>query len=213
LANEIEGFQFLPILPPADVNGKIMAEHGRALVKPDGWAITIANTHVVETIQYMDFYFSEMGRIISNFGVKGETYRIFMAEPRFTKEVLNSDRSVLNQMLDVGAQIPIGFYQDYNYERQWTNPIAMKGIDAYAGREIIQQPFPGVTLSEEEKEIYDRHWPDIERYMVSTIYTWIKGEADAQADWPEYIRTLKSMGSEEVLEVMNSAYQRQYATR
>lgn len=213
LADDIDGFKFYPILPPADVNGKVMAEHGRALVKPDGWAITSANEDVVETIQYMDFYFTEMGRIISNFGVKDKTYKIFMAEPRFTREVLNSERSVLNQMLDIGAQIPIGFYQDYNYERQWTNPIAMRGIDAYAGHEIIEQPFPGVTLSVDEKIIYDRHWPAIEQYMVESIYQWIQGESDVQADWPNYIRTLENMGSQEVLDVMNRAYQRQYAAR
>jgi putative aldouronate transport system substrate-binding protein len=213
LTDTIPDFKFYPFLPPADINGQIMEEHGRALVKPDGWAITSANNHAIETIKYFDFYFSELGRIISNFGVKGKTFDIFMAEPRFKKSVLNNDKSVLSQMMEIGAQIPIGFYQDYNYERQWTNPIAMHGIDAYAGREIIQQPFPGLTLSVDEKEIYDRYWPAIEDYMVEEIKNWITGESNVNADWPTYIQTLQDMGIDLVLEQMNSAYQRQYEAR
>jgi putative aldouronate transport system substrate-binding protein len=213
LSDSIAGFKFYPFLPPADINGKIMEEHGRAIVKPDGWAITADNKHAIETIQYFDFYFSELGRIISNFGVKGKTFDIFMAEPRFKKSVLNNDQSVLNQMLAVGAQIPIGFYQDYNYERQWTNPIAMRGIDAYAAREIIEQPFPGVTLNIDEKAIYDRYWPAIEDTMVNSIKQWITSEADVTTDWPNYIQSLQDMGIDLVLEVMNSAYQRQYSKR
>ncbi len=210
LADSIPGFKLYPFLPPADVNGKIMEEHGRALVKPDGWAITSSNNHAIETIKYFDFYFSELGRIISNFGVKGQTFDIFMAEPRFKRSVLNSDTSVLNQMLEIGAQIPIGFYQDYNYERQWTNPIAMKGIDSYAGREIIEEPFPGLTLTIEEKEIYDRYWPPIKKLMVENIENWITGKADISADWADYLVTLNNMNMDRVLEVLNSAYQRQY---
>jgi putative aldouronate transport system substrate-binding protein len=213
LTDSIPGFKFYPFLPPADINGKVMEEHGRAIVKPDGWAITADNKHAIATIQYFDFYFSELGRIISNFGVKGQTFDIFMAEPRFKKSILNNDQSVLNQMLAVGAQIPIGFYQDYNYERQWTNPIAMRGIDAYAAREIIEQPFPGVTLNVDEKAIYDRYWPAIEDSMVSHIKQWITGEADVNTDWPNYIQSLQDMGIDLVLEVMNSAYQRQYSNR
>ncbi len=210
LTDTIPNFKLYPFLPPEDINGNVMEEHGRALVKPDGWAITSSNQHAIATIKYFDFYFSELGRIISNFGVKGQTFDIFMAEPRFKRSVLNSDKSVLNQMLAIGAQIPIGFYQDYNYERQWTNPIAMRGIDAYAGREIIQEPFPGLTLTITEKDIYDRYWPPIESYMVTNIENWITGKSDVNVDWPRYLSTLKEMNFDQVLDVMNSAYQRQY---
>lgn len=213
LADSIPGFEFLPFLPPADINGRVMEEHGRALIKPDGWAITASNQHVIETIKYFDFYFSELGRIITNFGVKGLTFDIFMAEPRFKKDVLNSKTSVLNQMMAIGAQIPIGFYQDYNYERQWTNPIAMKGIDAYAAREIIEQPFPGLTLTVDEKAIFDRNWPAIRAYMEEMIKKWITGEADVNADWPAYIQTIQDLGFDQVIEVQNSAYKRQYFRR
>ena len=213
LTATIPDFAFLPFMPPADVNGKVMEEHGRASVKPDGWAITTENDHAITTIKYFDFYFSEMGRIISNFGVKGETFDIYLAEPRFKRSVLNSKKSVLNQMLEVGAQIPIGFYQDYNYERQWTNPIAMKGIDAYAGREVIEEPFPGLTLTVDEKEIYDLYWPPIKGYMVDNIKNWITGLADVNADWDNYIKTLDEMNLGLVLEVLNSAYERQYKTQ
>lgn len=210
LGNDIPGFSFLPILPPADINGKVMEEHARAPIKPDGWAITIDNKNPIETIKLFDFYYSELGSIISNFGVKGETYDIYLAEPRFKREVLRNERSVLDQMMDVGAQIPIGFVQDYNYERQWTNRIASRGIDSYMANKVIEEPFPEVTLSVTEKNIVDSLWPNIQSLMVESIKKWITGKSDVQADWPKYIADLDAMGFQQVIEIMNSAYVRQY---
>ena len=86
----------------------------------------------------------------------------------------------------------------------------MKGIDSYAGREIIEEPFPGLTLTIEEKEIYDRYWPPIKKLMVENIENWITGKADISADWADYLVTLNNMNMDRVLEVLNSAYQRQY---
>ena len=113
LADEIDGFNFIPFLPPASEGGIQMEEHRRIPVKPDGWAISYANDHVVETVKYFDFWFTEEGRLLSNFGVEGETWDMIDGEPIYKPEVLNSDSPVNSQMYLVGAQIQRGYWQDY----------------------------------------------------------------------------------------------------
>ena len=208
LAESVPGFKFLPILPPADINGRVMEEHGRAIVKPDGWAITVANEHTVESIKYFDMFFTDLGRTISNFGVEGLTYDLVDGKPQFKESILAGN--VLNQMWDIGAQIPVGFWQDYQYEVQWTNPIANKGIDAYVAADVILDPFPGLTLNVKEKIVYDKYWPNIKAYMLEQTQQWILGGADVEAEWPGYIDKLNKLKLDEVLTVMNSAYARQY---
>ncbi|MDX1341615.1 MAG: extracellular solute-binding protein [Reinekea sp.] len=210
LADDIPGFKFLPILPPADVNGRVMEEHGRAIVKPDGWAITVANKHPVETIKLFDFYFTELGRTISNFGVEGLTYDMVNGKPQFKDSVLNGDTGVLNQMWDIGAQIPIGFYQDYDYEVQWTNPIAMAGINEYVKADVILEPFPGLTMNVKEKKVFDKYWPNIEAYILEQTQLWVLGSGDVNEDWDDYLKKLDKLKLDEVLKVLNSAYNRQY---
>lgn len=209
LKDKIDGFAFLPILPPADVNGRVLEEHGRALIKPDGWAITVANEHPVETIKLFDFYFTKQGRNLANFGVEGLTYDMVNGKPQFKQELLDAG-GVLQQMWDIGAQIPVGFHQDYDYEVQWTNPIAMAGINEYVEADVILDPFPGLNLSEQEKKVYDKYWPSILTYLKQQTETWVLGGGDIAAEWDDYLAKLDKMKMGEVLKVMNSAYERQY---
>jgi putative aldouronate transport system substrate-binding protein len=209
LADKIEGFAFLPILPPADVNGRVLEEHGRALIKPDGWAITATNEHQVESIKLFDFYFTEMGRNLSNFGVEGLTYDIVDGEATFKPELL-AEGGVLQKMWDIGAQIPVGFHQDYAYEAQWTNPIAMAGIDEYVKADVILEPFPGLNLNVSEKKVFDKYWPNIRAHMLEQTQLWVMGTNDVEGTWDSYIKKLDKLKLDEVLKVLNSAYARQY---
>jgi putative aldouronate transport system substrate-binding protein len=46
--------------------------------------------------------------------------------------------------------------------------------------------------------------------MLERQQSWILGNGDVEADWDEYIAQIKSMGWDELLGVMQSAYDRQY---
>lgn len=209
LRSSIEGFEFIPFIPPASVSGVRMEEHRRILVKPDGWAIGHTNEHLVETIKYFDFWFTEEGKRLANFGIEGEHYNLVDGEAIYTDKVLNADLPVVNQMYEAGAQIWRGFPQDYSYEWQWTNPIAKAGIELYGKGDYLVPTFLGVTMTEDEQAVFDRHWPQIRTYMLERQQAWVLGTGDVVADWDNYIKTVNGMGLDKVLEVMNAAYSRQ----
>ena len=53
-------------------------------------------------------------------------------EPKFTEELLTNGKPVNNQLYQVGAQLQArGYFQDYNYEKQWSNKFALEGIALY----------------------------------------------------------------------------------
>lgn len=210
LADKIEGFNFIPFLPPASAGGVRMEEHRRIPIKPDGWAISHTNANPIETIKYFDFFFTEEGRLLSNFGVEGKTWDMVDGEPVYKPEVLNSDQAVNSQMYLEGAQIQRGYWQDYRYEWQWTADAAREGIELYDQHELLVDQFLGVAFTEEEQAVFDRYWPSMRTYMLERQQAWVLGTGDVVADWDEYTETLDSMGYNDVVEVMNSAYTRQY---
>ncbi|MEJ6388761.1 sugar ABC transporter permease [Gymnodinialimonas ulvae] len=210
LAETVPGFNFIPFLPPASAGGVRMAEHRRIPIKPDGWAISFTNENVVETIQYFDFWFTEEGRNLANFGVEGRTWNMVDGEPVFTDAVLNSDQAVNSQMYLEGAQIFRGYPQDYAYEWQWTSEAAREGIELYGANDLLVDQFLGVAFNQEEQAVFDRYWPSIRTYMLERNQAWILGSGDVNEDWDAYIETLNSMGYQDVIEVMNAAYARQY---
>ena len=210
LSSDIEGFAFKAFAPPASPSGRRLAEHRRIPVKPDGWAMGFGNEHPVETIKYFDFYFSEEGRRLANFGVEGQQYTMVDGEPKFTQEFLDGG-PVNAQLYQVGGQLVArGFPQDYNYEIQWTNEIALEGIALYDEGDYLTDQFLGVSMNADEQKTFDKSWSSIRTYMLERQQAWILGTGDVMADWDDYMATLEGMGLNDVLGVMQSAYVRQY---
>ncbi|ANG61404.1 sugar ABC transporter permease [Marinobacterium aestuarii] len=210
LADKVPGINLVPFAPPASPTGVRMEENGRIEVKPDGWAISHANEHPVETIKYFDFVFTDTGRKLFNFGVEGEHWNLVDGKATYTPEVLGSDKPVNAQMWEIGAQIPVGFHMDYAYERQWTNDIALAGIDLYEKENYIIPQFSGIAMTVEERKVYDKHWPNILTYMLETQQAWILGSRDVDADWDSYMQRINDLGFEKVQAALQSGYNRQY---
>ncbi len=210
LSSKIDGFEFKAFAPPASVSGKQVEEDRRSPVLPEGWAISYSNSFPVETIKYFDFWFTEQGQRLANFGVEGVHYDLINGVPQFKPEVLNNKVPVSVQMRAIGAQISRGVPQDYEYEKQWTNRHALEGISAYDNGDYLLEPFLGVTLSETEKAKYDQLWPSILSYMQQMQKSWITGERKVEQDWENYIKVLDQLGYPRVIEAMQDAYDRQY---
>lgn len=210
LSSEIEGFELKAMAPPASVGGNRVEEHRRILVKPDGWAIGHNNANPVETIKYFDFWFSEEGRRLANFGVEGQHYTMVDGAPIFTEEFLAAG-PVNRSLNQIGAQLQgRGYFQDYNYEIQWTNEFALEGIDLYEQGDYLIPDFLGVAFNAEEQGVYDRTWGSIRDYMLERQQSWILGNGDVEADWDAYMAQVNDLGYQELLGVMQSAYDRQY---
>ncbi len=210
LAPRIKDFKFIPLPPPASISGRRIEENRRARVRPDGWAVTTANRHPVETIKLFDFYFTDAGKRLANFGVEGLHYDVVDGAPRFKPAVLVSKTPVNTQLWDAGAQIPIGFPQDYAYERPWTEKIALDGIAQYETGHYLIDDFPGIALAGPDRRLVDRRWPAILSHMLERQQAWILGARDVDKDWAEYIARLRQLGLDPVLAALQKAYDRQY---
>ena len=104
-----------------------------------------------------------------------------------------------------------GYFQDYNYEIQWSNEFALEGIALYDTMpDLLIPDFLGVAFNAEEQAVYDRTWGSIRDYMLERQQSWILGNGDVNEDWDGYIAQLEDMGWSELLAVMQSAYDRQY---
>ena len=213
LSADIEGFEFKAFAPPASVSGVRMEDHRRIPIKPDGWALGYSNSDPVASIKYFDFWFTPEGRDIVNFGVEGQTFEYVDGEPQFTDEFLNNGRAVNSQLYEIGSQLHArGYFQDYEYERQWSNEFALEGIALYDEGDYLIDQFLGVALNEDEQKTFDKFFAPLRTYMLERQQAWILGSGDVMAEWDDYIETINQLGYGEVIEVMQSAYDRQYGS-
>lgn len=211
LAETVPGFQFQAMLPPINVNGKRIEEHQRAKLKVDGWAMSFTNENPVETIKYFDFFFTEEGRRLANFGIEGKQYDMIDGKAIFKPEIIADSKPLNAQMWELGAQIQRGFPQDYAYELQWSNKHALAGVALYdTVPDLLPEPFLGVALNEKEKAVFDKSWASIRDYMLEKQQAWILGSSDIDAEWDAYVAQIERMGYSKVLASMQSAYDRAY---
>lgn len=208
LVDQVPGFNLQPIAPPMNTKGQIVEEFVRTPNKPDGWAIATQSKYKVEVMKYMNFWFTEEGRRLSNFGIEGVQYDMIDGKPIFKPEILNSSTNVLDQLWNIGAQIPKGFYQDFEYERQWLNPIAKKGIEMYMENGYLADAYPVLALTTDEKAAYDKVYTNITTYAEEMQQKWLLGAEDVESTWDEYITTLIEYGVEDLVATQQAAYNR-----
>lgn len=202
-------FAFLPMLPPASVDGKIRVETRRNKLGSSGWGIASTSEHKIEAIKYFDFWFSEEGRRLMNFGIEGVHYDMVDGKPQFKEEILNAEQGTLAKLQEDGAQIEIGFHQDFEYERQWSNEIALQAEDMYVKADAFMEQYPTLSYTEEEKDRRDRINGAISTYVEEMSQKWILGaEPLTDAGFASFRQSLKDMGVEELLQIEQAAYDR-----
>lgn len=208
LRETIPEFNIVAFAPPADINGKAWEDTSRNTVEAYGWGIASSNPDPVATIKYFDFWFSEEGRRLYNFGIENQQYVMEDGKPKFKDEFIHSGKTMTNACWENGMQLMIGAPQDFEYEKQWMNKESQEAIDLYENNDYILPAFPTLAFTAEEQKVITEKWSSIYSRMVEMEQKWILGTEDIDATYDKYINDLKGLGMEDVLRVYNSAYQR-----
>lgn len=198
----IPGFKLSVIAPPNGVEYTV-----RQKANATGWAISSTSKNKEAAIRYMDFWFSEEGSRLINYGIEGVTYDMVDGVPTFKDEILkNTEKSVLAQIQEYGAQDDIAYSQDFAYEEQWLSAEAKDGMAMY--EQYLTEQFPTLSYTKEEKSELDDIMGNIKTYVDEISQKYVFGSLDASAHHDEFISTLKSMKIDRAIEIQQTAYDR-----
>ena len=202
-----EGFNFAVIAPPADINGKVYERTVRSKLHWCGWGIATSNPDPVATMKFFDFFFTEEGRRLSNFGVEGETYTMVDGKPVFKEEILKNGDPVVN-LRNFGCQMTIGVQQDFDYEKQLMNKDALAGVQMYVDNKYFGPQFPTLQYTDEENARLSELMTAIETLKVETAQKWLLGSEDVEAGYEAYKTALDNFGMAEAIQIQQAAYDR-----
>jgi putative aldouronate transport system substrate-binding protein len=204
-------FNLQPMAPPTSISGEVFEVTKRnPLTNNRGWSISANAKDQVAIMKYFDYWWTEEGRRLLNFGIEGETYTMVDGKPQFTESVLKEPSVPDNLGKTVGAQINIGGWQDFAYEEQWTNEIALKGVKMYTDNNYISTDYtlPPLSFTMDEDKRIKELVPSIETYVKETTQKWYMGGESVESSFDKYIEQLKKLQLDQVLEIYNAAYQR-----
>lgn len=213
LKTSIPEFQFMPIAPMTNTKGKKVTYFGRDNVDDVGCAIATSNKHQVETIKYLDFWFSKEGRRLANFGVEGKQYNMVDGKPIFNDSVLKGEKSAVNILQSIGAQRVFSYQQDFDYEAQWLNPIALKGMKEYVDNKYIIDQMPKLNLTVEEEQKMVSLMKNIDTYRMEKAQKWALGGENVEESFENSLQQFKNLNIDQAIEIYQNAYKRYKAIK
>lgn len=208
LKEQVPGMNLIVMPPPENTEGERVeptkrSDYGNNL----GVAIGAQVEDPAKIIKYLDFFYSEEGRRLMNYGVEGETYVMKDGKPSFTDKVLkDNDGNIVENLRSYGSQVPFSFHQDFEYEKLWMNPIAVKGIDEYMAGNYIREQIPNLSFTEEEEKILTDIGTQLTTYKDEAVQKWVMGSESVNHE--EFKKRINDMGYKEYIDVYNAAYKR-----
>lgn len=212
LKDSIPGFNFEYIIPVENQKGERKLHTTRSGVP--GWGISSTCKDPVAAIKYCDFWFSDVGSKLINYGIEGVTYEEDKdGNIHYTKNITDTDKTVLYELRTYGVQYRIGMIQDFNYEKAWITDDALKADIELQEGGYVYVPIPklngrlGLKYTEETENEYSKLMADIEPYTKQMIQNWVLGIEDFEKTYPEYLEKLKDLGIERAIEINQEAFE------
>ena len=178
-------------------------------------ACTISSTckDPVAAIKFLDYFFSEEGRLLLNFGIEGESYDMIDGEPIFREEIMESTDMPALSKLNMYASSPEGngglatiYDQRYLIQINDTTPNVTEALESWAQSSTFENEMYGIMALSEDSSRYASIMNEIETYVDELLLKFIMGQESIDDRYDEYIANIKSKGVDEATAIMQKAY-------
>jgi putative aldouronate transport system substrate-binding protein len=210
----IEGFELTPVSAPVKKAGDIIRFRFNSPEAKTPNAISADCENLEIVVKLMDYFHTDEGALLMNYGKEGVSYTMVDGRPVYTDIILNN---------------PSGFSFDsvlYNYtwfdgvgmgdfKRLWQGfegTPAEAALDAYDvwNKDTNEYMLPVLTLTADEGQEYSTTYSDIETYAFETIPQFIMGTRSL-SEFESFVDQIKSMGIERCIDIQQAAYDRYLA--
>ncbi|MEF3311867.1 extracellular solute-binding protein [Paenibacillus sp. GYB004] len=194
-------FSMLFMPPPAGFAG---ANRHNININTVDAGMTVASTSkkIKEAMKYMDFFYSEAGRELSSWGIKGVTYE----EANGKKKYLDAFKT-MSDLREKPGLLNYGTYTWIDYSALLTL-TSKETTDAYAAigkYDSKLQPKP--PFSEKENDVLTTIGQSVLKHREENITKFILGDKGMD-QWDAYVGEAKKLGLDQVIRVYKDAYDR-----
>ena len=160
-------------------------------------------------LKLLDYVYSDEGMILMNFGEEGTHFNIVDGDYKYSDLIMNNPDGLSPQdaLRSFGIQSMLTLLQDARYERAFVSDEVNRIRDIYEQEGHIGDAFPTLAFTEDEQDIINEKYTEIETYMNETVDKFIMG-VESLDKFDDYVAQIDSMGLADVLAVYQAAYDR-----
>lgn len=209
LQEKNEAAQLAAVPWPMDKNGvKYTVREDMATHLNQEITIITSNCKYPEkAVELIDFFYSEEGETLMQWGIKGETFEVVNGEKRILEEALVTD-SESGRSLYYQTTIPHLGYPKYSGEvvihqlhsEEW---LEAELVWADADTSLIYPP--SIIMSQQEAAIVNELLKDINYYVNKMQLQFIAG-LEPISNFDNYVEVIEKMGIKEIIEIYQKNY-------
>lgn len=187
-----------------------MSTHYDSATTGEIMVITSDCDNIEAAAQFVNWCYTEAGCMLNNYGIEGITYTVDDdGKIRLTDYVLNNpDGWTINQVQAGYNRSWSGFpfVQIPRPDSGITLPEQQEAIDRWSTSNAPDYFYPAISVAEEDTSEYSRLMADISTYIAEMQNRYITGVESLDNFETVYLKTLKDMGIDTVIEMKQKAY-------
>lgn len=215
LAETIPGFNMVAIAPPADQHGNVKERRCGGVGGSAGWGITSTCADPVLAIKYMDYWFTQEGINLSNYGIEGVSYTMDAdGTATYTDAIMLDEAGPSVALRTYGVAFNMPMVQLSAYEYAFMTDAGKAASELYLSNDWYddaQPPFAdgrlSLSYSADVSEEYSSIMTPIRTYVDEKLQGWVLGISDFEADYDDFIQELYDRGIERATEINQEAYE------
>ncbi len=177
--------------------------------KGGGVSITDNCKNLDIALAWCDYWYSEEGQLLANYGIEGQTFTYFDGKPVLTDLIFNnkdmdSQLAIFVYLLEQG-----GFVQD----RSRTDPgYTREQLDAgriWLTNKDYSYLMPNISQTPDESTEFSGKMNDILTYSMESIHKFIMGKTPL-TEYDNFVKNIKDMGIDRCIELRQAAVDRYY---
>lgn len=168
----------------------------------------------VKVVQFINWFYTEEGRMVTNFGVEGQDYDMVDGNPIIKEEIVEENANASDVFSSIQGQLGLGLQGLATYVDEYTYKQVSDPVFIEQGDEIAQWTEEGTveyaplypSLSEEDNDRATTLQSNLNNVFDQEIDKFITGQRSLD-EWDDFVATLEAQGASELAEIYNNAYQ------
>ncbi|MBP1988549.1 extracellular solute-binding protein [Paenibacillus eucommiae] len=194
-------FNMLFMPPPAGFPGAPRQNLNQNVVDL-GMTVASTSSKIKEAMKYMDFFYTEEGRELSSWGIKGVTYDVVDGKKKFLEQF-----KTLSDLREKPGLLNSGTYTWIDYDSS-LSISAKETQDAYVeARKYDSKLQPKPAYTDKENDVINSVGLTIQKHLEESITKFILGDRNI-SEWDQYVNEMNKLGVDQILAINKEAYGR-----
>lgn len=167
--------------------------------------------NIEAALQYLNYFYTDEGIRLYNYGVEGESYNIENGEVVYTDLIMNPVEGYTPFTM-TEAHVLVGYIcsvTDPHRSDVFSSQSAVEAVELWNATQDNAYTLPsGVSLSADESAEASALQSDLYTYVQECVPKFILGEMDIETQWDSFVAECESMGLQEIIDIYQDAYDR-----